>query len=364
MKNKLNKRIVLVGRYPLPYGGISVHMERLAKLLDLNGYKYHIYDIFSQENDEFDQVSKIKRPYVWYIKYLLTSKDAVVHLHTTDIRVWLVFSLFLFKPSNYITTIHSVAIPNYLSKANGFVKRISTIIINHTDLFITVNEEFRSILLYSLKPYGLIPEKIKTIHAFLPPIITDDDVKKIPTSVENFISSHEPIISANAYSLSFHNGYDLYGIDMCIELCLSLKKEYPKIGFVICISVVNSITAEYYEKLKDKISEFDLNSNILLCTNGVSFPPILLKSDVFVRPTNTDGDALSIREALALGIPAIASDIVKRPDECVVFKTRDKNDFRHKVIEVLESECNRSNRLTISSPEQMNEIMKIYERYI
>jgi hypothetical protein len=46
-----------------------------------------------------------------------------------------------------------------------------------------------------------------------------------------------------------------------------------------------------------------------------------------LRTTNTDGDAISIREALDLNKIVIASDVVKRPQGVKLFKTRDVNSL-------------------------------------
>ena len=40
---------------------------------------------------------------------------------------------------------------------------------------------------------------------------------------------------------------------------------------------------------------------------------MLRLTDVLLKPTNTDGDAISVREALYLGVPVVASDVVERP---------------------------------------------------
>ena len=45
--------------------------------------------------------------------------------------------------------------------------------------------------------------------------------------------------------------------------------------------------------------------------------------DVFVRPTYFDGDASSVREALALGVPVVASDTDFRPEGVLVFRRGD-----------------------------------------
>ena len=46
-------------------------------------------------------------------------------------------------------------------------------------------------------------------------------------------------------------------------------------------------------------------------------------ADVLVRPTLTDGDALSVREALALGRRVVASDVAPRPRGVVLFRSGD-----------------------------------------
>ena len=60
-------------------------------------------------------------------------------------------------------------------------------------------------------------------------------------------------------------------------------------------------------------------------------------SDLVVRPTNTDGDSLSIREAIFLGKPVITSDVVERPDGSILHRNRDVDDFEEKIIETLNS---------------------------
>jgi glycosyltransferase involved in cell wall biosynthesis len=63
--------------------------------------------------------------------------------------------------------------------------------------------------------------------------------------------------------------------------------------------------------------------------------PVLIKSDIFVRPTNTDGNAVSIKEALWFGVPVLASDVVSRPTNTIIFKNRDIDDLAGHIEEVL-----------------------------
>ena len=55
----------------------------------------------------------------------------------------------------------------------------------------------------------------------------------------------------------------------------------------------------------------------------MSFVRLINHSDIVLRTTNTDGDALTIREALYFGKTVIASDVIGRPSGTKLFKNRD-----------------------------------------
>ncbi len=60
--------------------------------------------------------------------------------------------------------------------------------------------------------------------------------------------------------------------------------------------------------------------------------PVFLSSQLFLRPTNTDGAAVSVKEALWAGIPVIASDCTVRPAEVKLFKNRSEDDLYDKIL--------------------------------
>jgi glycosyltransferase involved in cell wall biosynthesis len=57
--------------------------------------------------------------------------------------------------------------------------------------------------------------------------------------------------------------------------------------------------------------------------------------DVFVRSTFADGDAITVREALALGVPVVASDTAFRPTGVTLFRKGDVSDLTAKLMQVL-----------------------------
>jgi len=182
---------------------------------------------------------------------------------------------------------------------------------------------------------GVKPTKIATVSAFIPPIVGQSDYDSIPQCIWNFYRNHKPVISANGW-IAYYKNDDLYGVDLMIELVKRLKRKYPDIGLIFSLCGVRE--KRYYKELKDRIGRYGITENMLLVQEKLpEVYPLYEKSDVFVRPTNTDGDAMSIREALYFKTPVVASDACPRPDGVVLFKNRDVQDFIEKTKKVLDN---------------------------
>jgi hypothetical protein len=68
---------------------------------------------------------------------------------------------------------------------------------------------------------------------------------------------------------------------------------------------------------------------------GDDLTDIFDRQVVYLRPTRRDGDAVSVREALASGIPTVASDIVRRPPGTRLVSGHDVGAWTAAVAEVL-----------------------------
>ena len=66
---------------------------------------------------------------------------------------------------------------------------------------------------------------------------------------------------------------------------------------------------------------------------------IISRCDLFVRPTLVDGDANSVREALALEIPVVASNVGNRPDGAILFRAGDADDLVAKLSAIIAEAC-------------------------
>ena len=58
-------------------------------------------------------------------------------------------------------------------------------------------------------------------------------------------------------------------------------------------------------------------------------------TDLFLRPTMSDMEGVSIKEALQFGTPVIASDVCTRPNEAVLYEAGNADDLFEKVYPML-----------------------------
>lgn len=144
---------------------------------------------------------------------------------------------------------------------------------------------------------------------------------------------------ANAARVYILNNIDGYGIDMCVELTNLLKKDFPNIGFLFALSTTK-MEKVYFLKMKKEIKDLDIEQNFYFMTRNKELWPIFKNADLMIRPTISDGDAISIREALYFNCPVIASNVTTRPKGTILFKNRDLNDLYDKCVTLLKTKIN------------------------
>src|SRR6185503_2016808 len=117
----------------------------------------------------------------------------------------------------------------------------------------------------------------------------------VPPRVEEFLRRHAPVVGAVA-SIGPE-----YGLPLVAEATVRLRARYPQLGLLL----FGPATFEHA----------DLNGSLLVAGELAhdTALAVMRRMHVFVRPTYFDGDASSVREALALDVPVVASDTDFRP---------------------------------------------------
>lgn len=338
-------KIAIVGPYPPPYGGISVHIQRLEMLLKRDNFDVRVYKNGSVKRWIFSAWGQ------WW-------KFDIVHFHDIQWFNRFLIGILSLLGVRTILTIHGDSLENQLNFLDRFSKFLLKFGLRQITHIIAVKADIHELLL----SIGVQPEHVSLITAYLPPIIEEGDINKLPDDVKNFVASHEPIIVTNAFTIQVQNNHDLYGIGLAIDLCESLTKEYPRLGILCFLSTINN--PANYDKLVAQVENKNIQDNYHFVI-GQPLPPALLLSNVFIRPTYQDGYSVSLEEAIELGIPAVASDICPRTPGSLLFKTGDLTDLISKVRQVLDQPKTMTPSGFIKQKSlSYQQLLEIYKKYL
>ena len=341
-----------VGPYPEPIGGVSIYIKRMKQYLDLKGIPNEVWDL-SNINKNIQGVTNIRFRYVPF-KYLFRKEIKLIHYNICGVNYKIYIGFFnklFFKKRKKILTIHGDSKDLFNNNSSLIIKSL-----NSFDVIICVKSGDKEYLCKK----G-VNKPIYEIPAFIFPV-EEDETKAIPKYISDFINSKSFIISANASSIQFYDNKDLYGIDMCIDLIEKLNKSRKDVVMVFCIPDINNI--EYFNKLKSEIRNRGIESKFLFVNEKIELYPIIKRTDLFLRPTNSDGYGVSIAEAIYNNVPAIASDVCVRPEGTILFKSRDMDDLYNKTVEVIENyDLFKEKLKNIKFEDNARKLLEIYEGY-
>ena len=120
---------------------------------------------------------------------------------------------------------------------------------------------------------------------------------------------------------------ELKGQDILLEAIKIVKKKHPKVMALFAGGVAESQQRDY-EKLKKYVRDNSLEDNI---------PEFLNKIDICVVPSRSEGFGLALVEAMAMGVPCIASniagprEIISRTELGKLFESNDSDDLANKL---------------------------------
>lgn len=358
MKKSRWPEIALIGAYPPPYGGIGIHLQRLADRLEKEGANFTLYNTVSSVHRPPHIISVSNYRALWLLWFCLRHRCKIVHLVTTN---WLSYILVgmaaTIRSGKYIISIHNMMLNDILDNSRSIKACITRWLLRKMDTVIACNQEIEQ---QCADRAGVRREHMCMIPAFIPP--DPDCAEEMPAYIQQYIDRHTPLLCATSWVGKTYQGSDLYGVDMMMELVSRLKRDYPDIGLILTVLGGDD------EAIKQTVESAHrhVGDRILMITEPLDdFSRIVHSGSLFLRPTNTDGDAVSVREALHLGTPVIASDVVSRPDLCITFRSRDIDDFEEKVRQALKELPDLQDQInSVQEPDNADRIIDIYNQLL
>jgi len=284
---KFKPRLVIIGPLPPPRGGVSVHVERLLHWL------CHAGRAFGFVNTKTLMLKDL-------IKAARFADVAHVHISNSLRRMGVLVILRIFGVCPIIT------IHGDVGRHGRFRNFVETLTFRLAHAVITLNA-------HSFAAVGVLHSNVYRMSAFLPPAGNGELSGKAAAVLRDARNNVEILFVTNCSSLDYHsNGKEIYGI----RSLLGFFEKIPRWGLVVLDS-----TSRY--RMFSGLTEEMIPTNVWFLENGEDFVPVVGAADAYIRCTQTDGDSLSIWEALVQGKAVFASNVVDRPDGVITFDCND-----------------------------------------
>lgn len=316
-------KILLVGNYPPPFGGISVHLQLLDRLLLRNLIDCKVLNIDKKGLYSKEYIS-IKSHVDLLLKLISNSHKRIVHLHTNghNLKSWLLATVCAWIGyligSGSILTIHSGMSPKYIAQNSFWHRQLIKLALVPQSLVICVNPEIQAALTH----YGFNLENTLLMPAFL---FDETEDTSLEPNLKDQLSQFNPLLSLVAFFRPE------YGVELVIKALAILKLQFPCIGCAVMGS------GDGLEELKELAVEYGVANHLLWLGDREHKEclKIMKYSQLFVRPTLVDGDSISVREAIQMAVPVVASDVGNRPESVLLFQAGNATDLAAKCGEVL-----------------------------
>jgi glycosyltransferase involved in cell wall biosynthesis len=288
------------------------------------------------------------------VRLLLRHRSDIIHLHIggnlTNRLLGLGLLCCLLPGRKTVLTFHSGGYP---SSAAGRAKHPRTFcgfVLRRFDRLIGVNRE----ILDFFHRVGVSPDDTRLIppHAF--PCGSEPLNGPLPTRLSTFYRAHSPVLLAVS---GLEPQYDL---PLQIEVLGRVRETAPGAGLVILGS------GHQERELRQQIQAKPYADDVLLYGDlpHAATLQAIARSDLMLRTTFYDGDAISVREALYLDTPVIATDNGMRPPGVHLIPPANLTALHRAIEEVLAAP--RSDRRPQAGPDEENveAVLKLYRELV
>lgn len=289
-------KVGLVGHFPPATGGVSTYCIRRYQELS--------------RSSNIDRVDKISLGYLSLLSLVYRRYDAY---EINSLHPFVLATMYCFRVLSRSTLIDHNASRHY----EGLLKRLILFFVGRVKKVQIVNP--------SLAKFYPDYIDVHLFSPFIPPSLSDRCVilKKYERSVIEFMSSDFIINPVGKY-VKLRDG-DLYGV----RESLLLLENIPTLRMIITFGKeeIHSIP----HSLSKSMESFEKNGRLKVVFSEHEVWPLIEKSKLCLRLTATDGDSVTVREALWLGVTTLASNVTIRPQNCLIYEHKCYADLKNKV---------------------------------
>jgi glycogen(starch) synthase len=315
-------RILLLGPYPPPHGGVQTNLVAIREALLADGVPCSVINLHRFRTGKGEGVHHPVSAFDT-LRLLFRLRYDVAHLHVgggvTPRLLALSLVCCLMPRKKAVLTFHSGGYPSSEAGRRAAPRTWRGFVFRCFDRVIAVNKEIEALF----RRYGVPPGRLRLIYPHALPSRAPE--VELPEPLARFLCEHSPVLITVGL---LEPEYDL---ELQIAALGEIRKVHPRAGLVL----VGAGSLE--GALRETISRQPWAKDVLLCgdvAHEATLGAIAL-ADVFLRTTLYDGDSVAVREALHLGTPVVATDNGMRPEGARLFPARDMGALCRAVLRAL-----------------------------
>lgn len=334
----MTRRLLLVGALPPPPGGIAIHLRELERAFSARGALVEAIDPRRDGPDGTDG-----RPRLLARFARATFSGELVHLHACghNRNSWLLaWAAGLCQHA--IVTIHSGLAPSFMRSHQMLVKKGC----ERIKCLVAVNPEIAE----ALTAAGVSPARIEVLPAFTSSSLS---FRLAPPGLAQARRRHPQLLACAVVA-----DQPEYGTDLMLDAMMRVHQIAPAAGLLL----YGPGTASPALAACVRARGLGRVVHLLGTVARERALALVAAADLFVRPSRADGDALSIREALALGRRVVASDVVARPRGVVQFASGSPAACAEAIFHALGNRGAPCETAAASPPDCIAALTRIYRR--
>jgi glycosyltransferase involved in cell wall biosynthesis len=191
--------------------------------------------------------------------------------------------------------------------------------------------------------YGVNPESVTSIATFSPQYV-EFETAALSGEIEEFLRNHNPVF------FSYVSFRPEYRLEVLREGMNRFRQAYSKAGFIWL-----GFPGKEYPLAEEQVSgwpEGERQSLLLLGNlSHQEFLTLMTRCTACLRTPACDGVSASVKEALALGIPVVASENGRRPAGVITYDEFDSEDMSARLTFVVENYDNIRRQIHVEAGE-------------
>ena len=311
-------KVVIVGAtsQTAGIGGVAMHVERLMEALQQRGEHVVLADY---------KVSAVR-------SFMSCFRADVVHIHAQNKVFSYLMALWAkLCRAEVVYTLHE-----RYDTGDSLSCRFCNRMLRLCDAVITLNTQSRDDIRERLGIESVL------LPAFIPPTHTEPLDDEIMAVIGRAKDSGKMLCVTNAAYHTFGANGETYGISFLVRYF----QERPD-----CFLLISDPSGQNKAAIACDVP------NVAFVPYKHSYYEVLKHADVSIRHTNTDGDALSVKESLSLGVPTLCTDVVDRPEGAILFKYEDESSLTQAL-----HEAQHHAKASVSFGNPVDDLLNIYHR--